>query len=125
MINRVADRPTRIDEVWVNDIISFPTQKGRLYLASVLDLVSRRLIGGAMGFGLFMALRHRRPPAGVVHHSDRGCQYASSAYRSAPAANGCIASMRPPRKLLRSRRVGPPWTPARTRSKTNESIDEA
>ena len=99
---KVADRPTRIDEVWVSDITYVPTQEGWLYLAGVLDLYSRRLIGWAMGSGLetalplaalLMALRHRRPPAGVVHHSDRGCQYASSVYRSALAANGCVASM--------------------------------
>ena len=99
---KVADRPTRIDEVWVSDIAYVPTQEGWLYLAGVLDLYSRRLIGWAMGSGLetalplaalLMALRHRRPPAGVVHHSDRGCQYASSVYRSALAANGCVASM--------------------------------
>lgn len=99
---KVADRPTRIDEVWVSDITYVPTQEGWLYLAGVLDLYSRRLIGWAMGSGLetalplaalLMALRHRRPPVGVVHHSDRGCQYASSAYRSTLKANGCVASM--------------------------------
>lgn len=99
---KAADRPTRIDEVWVSDITYVPTQEGWLYLAGVLDLYSRRLIGWAMGSGLetalplaalLMALRHRRPPAGVVHHSDRGCQYASAAYRSALTANGCVASM--------------------------------
>lgn len=100
--SRSPDRPTRIDEVWVSDITYVPTQEGWLYLAGVLDLYSRWLIGWAMGSGLetalplaalLMALRHRRPPAGVVHHSDRGCQYASSIYRSALAANGCVASM--------------------------------
>ncbi|MBE34852.1 MAG: IS3 family transposase [Opitutaceae bacterium] len=99
---KVADRPTRIDEVWVSDITYVSTQEGWLYLAGVLDLYSRRLIGWAMGSGLetalplaalLMALRHRRPPVGVVHHSDRGCQYASSAYRSTLKANGCVASM--------------------------------
>jgi len=99
---KVAGRPTRIDEVWVSDITYVPTQEGWLYLAGVLDLYSRRLIGWAMGSGLetalplaalLMALRHRRPPVGVVHHSDRGCQYASAAYRSALTANGCVASM--------------------------------
>jgi transposase InsO family protein len=98
----IATRPTRTDEVWVSDITYVPMQEGWLYLAGVLDLYSRRLIGWAMGSGLetalplaalLMALRHRRPPAGVVHHSDRGCQYASATYRSALAANGCVASM--------------------------------
>jgi len=87
----------------VSDITYAPTQEGWLYLAGVLDLSSRRLIGWAMGSGLetalplaalLMALRHRRPPAGVAHHSDHGCQYTSSAYRSAlTAANGYVASI--------------------------------
>ena len=78
------------------------TGEGWLYLAGVLDLYSRRLIGWAMGSSLEtalplsalqMALRRRRPDAGLLHHSDRGCQYASAAYRSALAEHGCIASM--------------------------------
>jgi putative transposase len=68
----------------------------------VLDLYSRRLIGWAMGpsldtslplAALRMALRQRRPAPGVLHHSDRGCQYASASYRQVLSEHGCIASM--------------------------------
>jgi transposase InsO family protein len=97
-----APAPTKPDEAWVTDITYVETDEGWLYLAGVLDLFSRRLIGWAMGSGLetalplaalHMALRRRRPGAGLLHHSDRGCQYASAAYRSCLAEHGCIASM--------------------------------
>jgi len=97
-----APPPTKPDEVWVTDITYVETAEGWLYLAGVLDLFSRRLIGWAMGSGLatalplaalHMALHQRRPAAGVLHHSDRGCQYASAAYRQVLAAHGCLASM--------------------------------
>jgi putative transposase len=97
-----ATVPTKPDEVWVTDITYVETGEGWLYLAGVLDLYSRRLIGWAMGSSLetalplaalHMALRKRRPGAGLLHHSDRGCQYASAAYRSTLACHGCIASM--------------------------------
>lgn len=102
--NRLADAspPAKPDEVWVADITYVETAEGWLYLAGVLDLHSRRLIGWAMGpsldtslplAALRMALRQRRPAPGVLHHSDRGCQYASAAYRRALAEHGCIASM--------------------------------
>jgi putative transposase len=94
--------PTKPDTVWVTDITYVETGEGWLYVAGVLDLYSRRLIGWAMGSSLetalplaalHMALRRRRPDAGLLHHSDRGCQYASAAYRSTLAEHGCIASM--------------------------------
>lgn len=97
-----APVPTKPDEVWVTDITYVETGEGWLYLAGVLDLYSRRLIGWAMGSSLetalplaalHMALRRRRPSAGLLHHSDRGCQYASAAYRSTLIEHGCIASM--------------------------------
>lgn len=97
-----APIPTKPDEVWVTDITYVETGEGWLYVAGVLDLYSRRLIGWAMGSSLAtalplaalqMALRRRRPGAGLLHHSDRGCQYASADYRSALAEHGCIASM--------------------------------
>lgn len=94
--------PTKPDAVWVTDLTYVETGEGWLYLAGVLDLYSRRLIGWAMGSSLetalplaalHMALRRRRPGAGLLHHSDRGCLYASAAYRSTLAEHGCIASM--------------------------------
>jgi transposase InsO family protein len=98
----VAPAPTKADQVWVTDITYVETSEGWLYLAGVLDLYSRRLIGWAMGSSLetalplaalHMALRQRRPATGVLHHSDRGCQYASALYRQALADHGCVASM--------------------------------
>jgi putative transposase len=99
----LAPTPTRPYEVWVSDITYVETAEGWVYLAGVLDLYSRRLIGWAMVSSmdtalplaaLHMALRQRRPASGVLHHSDRGCQYASAAYRQVLADHGCIASMR-------------------------------
>ena len=72
------------------------------YFQVFADLYSRRLIGWAMGpsldtslplAALQMALRQRRPAPGVLHHSDRGCQYASTSYRRTLTDHGCIASM--------------------------------
>ena len=103
--NRLAERataPTRPDEVWVTDFTYIPTTTGWLFLAVMLDLYSRRVVGWAFGTelhttlalaALHMALIQRRPAAGLLHHSDRGSQYASAAYRAALAAAGLVASM--------------------------------
>ena len=97
-----APAPTKADQTWLTDITYVETAEGWLYLAGVLDLYSRRLIGWAMGSSLetalplaalHMALRQRRPRAGLLHHSDRGCQYASAAYRQTLLDHGCVASM--------------------------------
>jgi transposase InsO family protein len=85
-VNGVA--PNR---VWVSDITYIPTHQGWLYLAVVLDLASRRVIGWAMRDSLAaeltlsalrMALATRQPAPGLIHHSDRGVQYACDAYRA-------------------------------------------
>jgi len=90
------------DTVWVADITYVPTDEGWLYVAGVLDRCTRRCIGWAMGdtlattlplAALDMALKQRRPPDGLVHHSDRGVQYASAAYRQRLMAAGVIPSM--------------------------------
>jgi len=90
------------DAVWVADITYVPTAEGWLYVAGVVDRCSRRCIGWAMAdtlattlplAALDMALRHRRPPAGLVHHSDQGVQYASAAYRERLAQAGVVPSM--------------------------------
>ena len=90
------------DAVWVADITYIPTGEGWLYLAGVLDRCTRRCLGWAMEdtlattlplAALDMALQHRRPLAGLVHHSDRGRQYASAAYRQRLAQAGVIPSM--------------------------------
>ena len=103
--NRLAERPappSRPNEVWVTDFTFVPTREGWLFLAVVLDLYSRRVVGWAFGTeltaalaqaALRMALHHRRPQAGLLHHSDRGSQYASADYRALLAAHGLVASM--------------------------------
>jgi transposase InsO family protein len=94
-----ADAP---NEVWVTDITYIPTGEGWLYLAAILDLYSRRVVGWSMSEritrqltldALTMALRARKPPRGLVHHSDRGSQYASGDYRAALDAAGIDCSM--------------------------------
>jgi len=79
-----------VNRVWVSDITYLPTRAGWLYLAVVLDLKSRRVVGSALGptleaelalRALRQALWQRRPGAGLLHHSDRGVQYACDAYR--------------------------------------------
>ena len=91
-----------LDRVWVSDITFVPTRAGWLYLAVVLDLASRRVVGWAMGDGidvalplaaLEMALADRRPAPGLLHHSDRGSVYAAGAYRARLEAARAVASM--------------------------------
>jgi putative transposase len=90
------------DRVWVADITYIPTREGWLYLAVVLDLASRRVIGWCADArldqtltirALCMALTLRRPAVSVLHHSDRGVQYASEAYQSLLARHGFRCSM--------------------------------
>lgn len=91
-----------VNRVWVADITYVPTQEGFLFLAVVLDLASRRVVGWAMRntlagelalAALRMALEERQPPPGLVVHSDRGVQYVALAYQELLAAHGCEASM--------------------------------
>jgi transposase InsO family protein len=99
---REALAPLRRDTVWVADITYVDTDEGWLYVAGVLDRCTRRCVGWAMGetlatslplAALEMALRHRKPSGGLVHHSDRGVQYASEAYRQRLAQAGILPSM--------------------------------
>lgn len=92
----------QLDRVWVSDLTYVPTRDGWLYLAVVLDLASRRVVGWAMGASLEvglaldalrMAIAARRPAAGLLHHSDRGSQYACAEYTMVLAAHGMLASM--------------------------------
>ena len=91
-----------LDTVWVSDITYVPTQTGHLYLAVLLDLASRRVVGWAMDDtlattlplrALRMAIDHRQPLPGLVLHSDRGSQYASGSYRAELAHYGFCQSM--------------------------------
>ena len=90
------------DRVWVTDITYLATVEGWLYLAVVLDLFSRRIVGWAtsdrLGEGvaleaLGMGLARRHPRPGLLHHSDRGSQYASAEYRAILAGHGMVRSM--------------------------------
>jgi putative transposase len=94
--------PQRVDEVWVADITYVPTAQGWLFVAAVMDLYSRQILGwsiwenlqaaGALQ-ALARALAKRDYPRGVIHHSDQGIQYASGAYRQQLARFGLTASM--------------------------------
>ncbi|MDD2762799.1 MAG: IS3 family transposase [Opitutaceae bacterium] len=90
--NHLAERPkpTGPNQVWVTDITYLKTQEGWLYLAVILDLWSRRVVGWACAAtlqahlvlaALFRAIGERPPPPGLVHHSDRGSQYVDDEYR--------------------------------------------
>lgn len=90
------------NSVWVGDITYIPTFEGWLYLAVVLDLHSRRVIGWAMNAmrdaaiaidALEMAVADRQPSAGTVFHSDQGSQYTCEAFRAALARHGFVQSM--------------------------------
>lgn len=93
---------TRPNERWVTDITYVWTNEGWCYLAAILDLFSRSVVGWALSSclstdlplrALEMALRRRRPGAGLLHHSDRGSQYTSHEYRRTLASYGIAVSM--------------------------------
>ncbi len=94
-----ADAPNK---KWVTDITYISTADGWVYLAAITDLFSRRIVGWAladnMEVGLTLtalngAIKCRNPPAGLIHHSDRGSQYASKAYQNVLNENGILCSM--------------------------------
>jgi putative transposase len=95
----VAERP---DTVWLADISYSPTDEGFLDLAAIKDLATREIVGWAMtdhlkaGLcidALVMALQRCRPPRGLIHHSDRGSQYAAGPYRAVLERHGIQPSM--------------------------------
>ncbi len=94
-----AERP---DAVWLADISYVPTREGWLYLAAIEDLATREIVGWSMadhlraGLGvdaLVMALQRYRLPEGLIHHSDRGVQYAAEPYRQVLERHGIEQSM--------------------------------
>jgi putative transposase len=93
---------TAPDQKWLADLTYVPTAEGWLYLALVLDLYARKIVGWAMSEtmpqeltieALHVALGWRDPPDGLVHHSDRGSQYAANDYRDVLKARGITVSM--------------------------------
>jgi len=101
----VLDRAFKVealDTVWLADITYIPTDEGFLYLAGVMDLASRRIVGWSMAEhmrtelvlqAMQAAIRSRRPKPGLVHHSDRGSQYASDDFQSLLADFAITPSM--------------------------------
>jgi transposase InsO family protein len=90
------------NRVWVSDITYIPTREGWLYLATVLDLFGRKIVGWSMSHridrhlvmdALTMAVKNRRPPPNLIHHSDRGSQYASDDFQKLLDEYGMICSM--------------------------------
>ena len=101
LVNREFDRKEK-DEVYVGDITFIWTQEGWLYLAVVIDLYSRKVVGWSMSSrmhsrlvcdALTMAIWNRQPKEGLICHSDRGSQYASKKYRKLLQKNGYLGSM--------------------------------
>jgi len=105
VVTNVLDRQFEAqqpNQKWVADITYIPTQAGWLYLAAVLDLFSRRIVGWAMSAqcdaaltqkALHMALSQRQPTGDLLHHSDRGSQYAAHAYQALLAQHRITVSM--------------------------------
>jgi putative transposase len=100
-LGQVFDEP-HPDRTWAADITYIPTQEGWLYLAAVIDLCTRKIVGWATGDSLRavlvcealrMALVQRAPRTPVLHHSDRGVQYACDDYQALLAAHDLVPSM--------------------------------
>jgi putative transposase len=94
--------PLRPNQAWVSDITYIRTRSGWLYLAAVMDLYSRKIVGWAMAsampaqlvcVALQMAISSRCPPRGLIVHSDRGCQYAGAEHAALLNRHGLVASM--------------------------------
>ena len=124
--NHLAERatpPTRPGEVWQADITYVATKEGWLYVAGVLDACSRRVVGwaadAAMPTGLVAraferAVRGQRPAGGLLHHSDRGSQYASDAYRELLCRHGVQASMSRPANCYDNAKMESFWATLKT-----------
>lgn len=93
---------TKPNQLWVADITYIPTDEGWLYLAAIVDLFQRKVVGWAMDStmtkqlcidALKQAIGRQHPSPGLIHHSDRGVQYASKEYQKVLKKHGFIASM--------------------------------
>lgn len=102
LIKRVFGPDTRLDTRWCGDVTYIRAWEGWAYLATVIDLASRRVVGWALADhmrtelvadALRMACIQRRPPAGVIFHSDRGCQYTSGDFAALAAELGVALSI--------------------------------
>ena len=100
------------DQIWLADLTYIPTGEGWLYLAAILDMHTRRIVGWCMREtphaeialeAPSMAVQRQRPAHGLIHHSDRDIQHAAEAYRSALSASGITPSTSRPFDRLRRR----------------------
>jgi len=102
LLEQRFDQTTAPNQVWVTDITYVPTDEGWLYVAAIKDLFNKKIVGWAMmdhmrtslvSQALWMAFKQERPLIGLIHHSDRGSQYASGEYRQLLEQFGMKASM--------------------------------
>jgi transposase InsO family protein len=97
--NFAANAP---NQSWVGDVTALDVKGRWVYLATLIDLFSRRVVGWALGWNndrhlalkaLEMAIEHRRPERGLIHHTDRGSPYTSEQYQAALESHGIVCSM--------------------------------
>jgi putative transposase len=102
LLEQQFDQTSAPNQVWVTDITYVPTDEGWLYVAAIKDLFTKKIVGWAMednmrteltSKALWMAVKQERPKPGLIHHSDRGSQYASLEYRHELVQFGIRASM--------------------------------
>ncbi len=102
LLEQRFNETTAPNQVWVTDITYVHTDEGWLYVAAIKDLFNKKIVGWAMmdhmrtalvSQALWMAVKQERPPIGLIHHSDRGSQYASGDYRKLLEQFGMKASM--------------------------------
>jgi putative transposase len=102
LLEQRFDQTTAPNQVWVTDITYVATDEGWLYVAAIKDLFNKKIVGWAMedhmrtelvSQALYMAVKQERPRHGLIHHSDRGSQYASHDYRQQLSQFGMVASM--------------------------------
>ena len=131
--NLIAQRPapTGPNQTWLTDITYIQTAEGWLYLAAILDLWSRRIVGWACGSTLHAslvlaalhdALKRRCPPEGLLHHSDRGSQYVDENYIQALAAAGIVRSMSRAGNCYDNAAMESFWSTLKTDTGLHESI---
>ena len=131
--NLIAQRPapTGPNQSWLTDITYLQTAEGWLYLAAILDLWSRRIVGWACGptlhaslvlAALSDALQRRQPPAGLLHHSDRGSQYVDDDYIAALRAAGIERSMSRAGNCYDNAAMESFWSTLKTDTGLDESI---
>jgi len=131
--NLLAERPapTKPNQCWLTDITYLQTAEGWLYLAAILDLWSRRIVGWACAPTLHAslvlaalgdALHRRRPPAGLLHHSDRGSQYVDDDYLAALNAAGIERSMSRAGHCYDNATMESFWSTLKTDTGLDESI---